>query len=84
MVFFVVRKTAEGTGVEPATPVKGHLISSEAASHSLTLRDGEKLSPSGKPIVSEKPTSGKFPFEFFERIEIWANISNRKHREDTM
>ena len=29
---------AEGTGVEPATPVKGHLISSEAASHSLTLR----------------------------------------------
>ena len=28
---------AEGMGLEPTTPVKGHLISSEAASHSLTL-----------------------------------------------
>ncbi len=29
---------AEGTGLEPATPGKGHHISSVAASHSLTLR----------------------------------------------
>jgi len=30
---------AEGTGLEPATPLLGHHISSVAASHSLTLRE---------------------------------------------
>ncbi len=30
---------AEGTGLEPATPLLGHHISSVAANHSLTLRN---------------------------------------------
>jgi hypothetical protein len=30
---------AEGTGLEPATPLLGHHISSVTASHSLTLRE---------------------------------------------
>lgn len=33
---------AEGTGLEPATPLLGHHISSVAANHSLTLRISAK------------------------------------------
>ena len=52
---------AEGTGVEPATPVKGHLISSEAASHSLTLLILTQQRRSKTRILREKPILAMVP-----------------------
>ena len=37
-LFIISFLQAEGTGLEPATPLLGHHISSVAANHSLTLR----------------------------------------------
>ena len=52
---------AEGTGVEPATPVKGHLISSEAASHSPTLLMSAQQRRSKTRILREKPILAMVP-----------------------
>ena len=38
-LFRILFWKAEGTGLEPATPLLGHQISSVAANHSLTLRN---------------------------------------------